>query len=102
MSDNHPKIPTSIKVGCFIYKVQVNADLESIGETNTDRLLIEINPNFPLQILRETLLHECLHAILNDTFVVESKDEEKIVRVVSPGIMQIIMDNPELKAFLFD
>ena len=101
MSEIRPEMPTTIKVGYYVYRVKFNRDLDAIGITNTERLLIEINPEYPLQILQETLLHECLHAILSDTFVIETKDEEKVVRAISPGLMQVLYDNPKLKAFLF-
>lgn len=102
MSENCPSMPTSLKIGCFVYRVKLNEDLEDMGLCNSEKLVIEINPNYPHQVQRETLLHECLHALFHDSFVVETKDEEKIVRTISPKIMQVILDNPELKSFLFD
>ena len=96
-------IPSKIKIGCFNYSVIKNNNMMSneIGQTKVDKLVIELNPIFPDEILRETLLHECLHAILNDTFIIDDEVEEKIIRVLSPKIMQMMEDNKDLVDFLF-
>ena len=96
-------MPKNIKVGYFNYTVTENANLvEDIGQTKLDKLIIEIDPNYPEQIIKETLLHECLHAILKDAYIIDEELEERLVTMISPLLMLLIKENTELKSFLFD
>jgi len=45
---------------------------------------------------QDTIVHELLHAILQ----AYELDSEKIVRALTPGVLSIIRDNPELIRFL--
>ena len=46
--------------------------------------------------LQDTIVHEILHAILQ----AYELDSEKIVRALTPGVMSMIKDNPQLVLFL--
>ena len=97
------KMPKSVKVGYFNYTIKENEDLvENLGLTKLDKLIIEITPSYPEQIVKETLLHECLHAILKDSFLFNDEIEENLVSMISPQIMMVMKDNPDLKSYLFD
>jgi len=103
MAKKIKKMPSKIKVGYFDYIVKENKDLVTdMGQTKLDKLLIEVDTCYPDQIVKETLLHECLHAVLKDTFIFNDEVEEKLVTMISPMLMSLIVDNPELKSYLFD
>jgi len=92
------KLPTTIKIGPFIYSV-VESRLASmnqkLGIYNSIEQQILIAKDQHPQSLVDTLLHECLHGI---TFHGDKafKDEEGIVRSLTPWLIQLIKDNPEL------
>lgn len=103
--------PTRLKVGCFIWTIKWSEriDLENsdMGATITDRCEIWMATKYPLQVQRETLLHEILHVVAHDSFYQrtdgEDQDqaEERMCRLFSPRLMQIFRDNPDVTKFLF-
>ena len=102
MAKKIKSIPAKVKIGYFDYKIKANSDLVmEMGLTKVDKLLIEVDPSYPDQIVKETLLHECMHAIFKDTFLVDDETEEKIIRMLSPGVMHLLKDNPDLQSYLF-
>lgn len=104
---------TSVKVGPFIYDIKLDAarirelekenDMELFGFTTHNKLEIVINPDMADSMLRETVLHEILHAViyatgLGDRFT--EKQEEHLVRALSPALFQFILDNPTVVRYL--
>lgn len=96
-------IPKKIKIGCFTYTINQAQDdvLGSIGRTDTDRLQIDVDITYPAQTVKETLFHECLHAVLCDTFVLDDETEEKLIRVLSPKLIALLSNNKQLTKYLF-
>ena len=79
------------------------------GKTDTSTKTITIYKCKNDEITRETLLHELLHVVMEDkaeavfNFESDSKSydkEENLIRLISPVLMQLIMDNPELWRYL--
>ena len=103
--------PTKFKSGCYnwqIYWSQEEAE-EMYGKTDTHTKTITIYKCKNDEITRETLLHELLHVVMEDkaeaifNFAPAKKEydkEETLIRLISPVLMQIIIDNPELWQFL--
>lgn len=100
--------PTQIKIGGFIYKVKYKRTVgDHLGITYIDKKLIVISKHDNIEVLKETLIHELLHVLMED--VIESVDdkkdlavkEEAIIRFVSPRLFQTFKENPKLVAFLF-
>lgn len=56
------------------------------------------------QQVQDTLLHEVFHAVFSEmgltTDFKEDDDEEKIVRRMATGWLQVMQDNPQLVKFL--
>ena len=103
MTKKVKKMPSNVKVGYFDYDIKEDSNLiEALGQTKLDKLTIQIDPNYPEQIIKETLLHECLHAVLRGTYIVSDETEEKLVSIMSPALMLLVKDNPDLKKYLFD
>ena len=103
--------PTKFKAGCYswqIYWSQEEAE-EMYGKTDSHNKVVTIYKCKNDEILRETLLHELLHVVMEDkaeavfNFDPDKKEydkEENLIRLISPVLMQIINDNPELWQFL--
>lgn len=106
-------IPLSVRVGPYRYTVKVDADRikELEKESNTDlygitthgHLEIALQPDVADMVLRETLLHEVLHAVLFNTGISDrmtDKAEEHLVRALSPALFSLLRDNPDLVRYL--
>lgn len=105
------KKPTKFKAGCYSWKIywsEEDAD-EMYGKTDHSTKVITIYQCKTEEILKETLLHELLHVVMEDkaeaifNFDPDKKEydkEENLIRLISPVLMQIINDNPELWRFL--
>lgn len=114
--------PRHIYVGHRVYELslskkkwtQLKAKQESahtlLGQCDNERLIIHVNPEqHPIE-LRETVLHECLHAMWDImgsreelTRMAEEDErshEERLVLKQSPRLMEFLLDNPELMDWL--
>lgn len=94
------KMPDQVKIGFFDYSIKQDNEMTDMGSTGFDCLEIKINSKYQDQVIKETLLHECLHALLYDTFLLEDELEEKVIRVLSPKLMQLFHSNESLVNFL--
>jgi Zn-dependent peptidase ImmA (M78 family) len=73
-----------------------NPDGEAYGMYEERESTIYLMKSASKQVLQDTVLHEILHAILQ----AYEKDNEKLVRLVTPALLAVIKDNPELVLFL--
>lgn len=107
MNNEFTNIPKKIRINYFDYIIKTDAALvEMLGVTKFDDLVIALDISKPKQIIKETLLHEVLHAVLKDTFLFEDEakaeeQEEKMIRILSPALMNLFRSNPKLLTFLF-
>ena len=66
------------------------------------RIAIGMDP----QQRRDTLLHEVMHAIFSETALTmdfkEDDDEEKIVRRLSTGLLQVLRENPDFTTLILE
>lgn len=111
-------LPSSIKVGPRLYTVHsdevsyrklsndTNRELE--GHSNHPEERIVLRPGRNANWTADTVLHETLHAIINlhgvDLRNVKDLDEleEYIVSVMSPLLLMVMRDNPQMLAFLLE
>ena len=95
-----------VKIGIFSYKVLTSdySNLPFHGETTTDNKEICISTAHSEQEVRDTVMHEFLHAIMEDLFeslfpeldeTAAGKKEEAFVRLLTPRMLQFIKDNPK-------
>jgi hypothetical protein len=96
-----------LKIGCFTYDI-ISAKIKSPsnhGETNTDTKQILLSDTDNQQVVKETLLHEVLHALLEDAVILnlftDDDHEERLVRYLSPKLMAVMQDNPKLVDYLW-
>ena len=98
----------TFKMGGFTWEVHFQpSDGESFGTTSVQKKAIFIDNTHPMQIQRETLLHELLHACFEDCapirveYVNPGDREEDIVRYLSPRLFQALGENAWLRKFIF-
>jgi len=105
------KKPTKFKSGYFNWKIYWSDEVaeELYGKTDTSTKTVTIYKCANEQMTRETLLHELLHVVMEDkaeavfNFDPDKKEydkEENLIRLISPVLMQLLADNPELVKFL--
>lgn len=94
-------LPNKIKIGPFTFKVNHVLDLR---EENGQRLhgrhdsvfkVIDIEKKQCEQMKKETLIHECLHAMIDVAGLDFKGLEEAYVTAMSPIIFGWIKDNPK-------
>lgn len=98
------KPPKQVVVGPITYRVKVVQRV-----SNTESLLgvthklekdeIRVARNQGHERMRETLVHELLHALWDQAQLAE-KDEEKIVRRLHGPLLALLRGNPELVEWL--
>ncbi len=101
--------PTTVKVGPHIYKIarlskskmpKVDGDQLS-GCCDFDGLQISLEKSLPVSRSKECLLHEILHAcnLLGGTSF-KTMEEEDFVDKLSPHLLQVLQQNPDLVEYL--
>ena len=91
----------TLKVSNNTYSFRIKKNIREyayLGMTKSDKQRIYIMTGLNLEVLKDTLLHEVLHAIyhaqsLNQVSNLQDT-EEYLVSVFATNIMQVIQDNP--------
>ena len=101
------EIPTTLKIGPFEYRVETDnerlRDEGYLGETFSHKLLIQLRQDVAFGQLRESLLHEVLHAISSTYLPADSRPLETAIYSLSAGIAQVLLDNADFtRLFLVD
>ena len=85
------KIPSKVKVGALIYKVEIIDDLENEKEaarTNYKTLTVKIEKAEP-DFMKQAFLHELFHLI-------NAEMTEIDIEFLAGALHQIVRDNPEV------
>jgi len=91
-------IPGYVKVGPYRIIIEQHEgywnkdDIRVYGEFDERTSTINLDVDASADVMRETILHEILHVILG----MYNKDDEDLVRILSPILLQVIRDNPKL------
>lgn len=105
------KRPNKFKLGIFNWRINyLDVEHENHGETLMDTREINIVIRHKSeQVIKDTLLHECLHVCLEDVIDTAAKIEDKpsvieeqIVRLLTPRLHSIFADNKELREYIFE
>lgn len=98
------KIPDTVKIAGYTYKVERPKDPFASGESVCDgthyfaECLIKVS-QFGCEDYQNTVFwHEVIHGVLNAycSDVISSEDEEKITERLAKGLYSFIVDNPEI------
>lgn len=79
--------------------------MDCLGATLGQYSLIILSPSQDYQSLRETFVHELLHAAVydadggNETFL-DTETEEKVCRLLAGRLVDLIRRNPRLVTYL--
>ena len=73
--------------------------LDELGHWDVRESLIQYDGTANKQVIKETILHETLHVIFEHTGVNQDQHEE-IICAISPLILHVIRENPELISYL--
>lgn len=98
-------LPSSVRVGGATYKMVV-ATIEGedpeYGNCDTHTQVITISTNQTAQSAADTVLHEVLHAIWNESGLafIKRPDEETVVRITSTWLRMVMIDNPSIQNFV--
>lgn len=106
------KLPSKIRVGSTTYAVRYNkAELDAIsvaqksdyvGHTHHHQLVMTVDDTVASEVMRDTVLHEVLHALWYSTGLTEFAEftEEQAVSVLAPALMSVLRNNPVLVQYL--
>lgn len=103
------KPPKVVYVGPYDYTVRFTKSLGAslYGETDNTNSELLVHPKQSPSNLRDTLLHEALHAIFHVSGASKALSwdmatEEQLIRLLNPWLVQLVQDNPELIAYLIE
>ena len=91
-------IPRYLKIGPFNYTIELHEgywnkdDIRVYGEVDERSATINLDVVASPEVVRDSILHEILHAIL----LMYDKDDEDLVRLLAPMLLQVMRDNPKL------
>lgn len=91
-------IPPYVKIGPYHIRIEQHEgywnkdDIRVYGEFDERASIINVDTDASTEVMRETILHEILHAIL----LMYDRDDEGLVRALSPMLLQVMRDNPKL------
>jgi hypothetical protein len=101
------KRPKRLTIEPFVYTVEArpewSAATGNMGNCITDAQQIIIDAGLTDQSERDTVLHEALHAAWGQTPLkkkYEEDAEEEIIWTLTPRLLSLIQDNPELIQWL--
>lgn len=104
--------PRGVLLGPHHYTIRTDAETRELlraegklGDTHPDRHLIRIDlDGRPHTAVADTLLHEVLHAIWNQTPLDATEKleyhEEVIIQALTPWLLGALRDNPDLVTYL--
>ena len=97
-------MPASVKVGPHVYTVlrkPKSAMPKDLGSCDSTTLQIWVRQRLKRTKAAEILIHECLHASLHSVSNGGSQnDEESFVEALSPVLLLVLKENPELVEYL--
>lgn len=107
-----PGPPKAVQVGPYRYTVKVDGDAVAAFSRTTQRRAsgysdheaqaIYLHPDLGPDARAETLLHECLHAILCGPVLSaqDLEEDERLITELGYALLDLLRRNPELVAYL--
>lgn len=89
------QLPKAIKVGPFTYQVREWNGGGDHGACDSDELVISVDSTKPTEQIKNTLLHEILHAVWY-VWGLNKPNEEAAVNALANGLQTVFRDNPKL------
>jgi hypothetical protein len=90
------KLPAAVRIGIHKYKI-VKAPIENHGELDDVSLELRLTEHFASDAQEaETVLHETLHALWNQSALQDGDDEERIIYAFSLKLADTMRQNKTL------
>lgn len=103
------KLPSKVYVLGHEYIIEemsekLHKEREAYGDCCNEKKLIRIYCGMAMSAVRDTLLHEILHAVWNLYYLQNNEEEEKAVSRISTGLIGLFDDprNAKVMSFLMD
>ena len=96
-------MPKTVKVGVHTYAVlrlPKSKMGDNLGTCDFNTLQIPILKGLRKSVAKETLVHELLHAATYPSLNEKVLTDEEFVTGVSPVLLQILQENPDLVEYL--
>ena len=103
--------PSGFRLGTFDWSIKYHSSPSDLhGETRKDTRQIDVfTGGYSEQVIKDTLLHECLHVVFEDipetVLKMDAKPdeiEEQIIRLLTPRIHSLFTDNKSLREYIFN
>lgn len=102
-----PTLPPTVQVGPLELSLVYEELDGTLGELRGAELELAVDPEQADDQLADTVLHELLHAVIGQTSLwseggplTDPAVEEVVVAALTPWLLGIVRDNPDLVAFL--
>ena len=103
------KLPSKVYVSGYEYIIEemsekLHKEREAYGDCCNEKKLIRVYCGTAMAMVRDTLLHEILHAVWHLSYLQNNEEEEKAVSRLSTGLIGFFDDprNAKVKSFLMD
>ena len=102
------KPPKQLKIGASVWTVAVVKDLSDTsgdlyGRSSPRSVSIEMSSSQDDQQMRDTLLHEVMHAICsNIPLFKNSQQEERVLRALAPWLLAVLRENKSFTDYLVE
>ena len=94
-------MPDSVKIGPHTYTIVRAYRNGANGYCDMDGLKLAVQPSLRRSKAQEVLLHELMHALTHPTLCSAEKfTDEEFVTGVTPLLLQVIQENPDLLEYL--
>ena len=90
-------LPKKLRILGKTYTIEVAPGITEYGLCDEENQTIKIRPVKGDDVVKDTLLHECIHAI---DFGMHSNLTEEQVQRLGSGLWALLNDNPELLDYL--
>jgi len=95
-------MPSTLRILGQTWAVEPTAmdpDTRRVGHTSLSKLRMEIDDTMAPDQVRDTMLHEVIHACL---FAIGAGSREKVIRPLAPVLLDALRSNPDLVSFLME
>jgi Zn-dependent peptidase ImmA (M78 family) len=99
--DSMRRLPKTVKIGGHVISISQKTELDCMGMYDREKAQITLEKTLSQDQKAATLLHEVLHAILQEAHPkLEDRKEEALVTVLETGLFAFIKDNPKVIRYL--
>jgi len=101
------KLPKKVKIGYHDYEIIEWSSKEvelsdTWGQCDKNEKKIYICTEANPRIVADIFIHECFHALWEYFNMEEEESEEKVVSLLSSGLIDIFVSNPQTLKFIAD